>query len=165
MSIGTGLLSAASNISQGNAAAAGQRSLANDSEYQATVARQNAAAAYQSGSSREDQSRMQAGQQLGEQRAALAQSGQNVAASSGAADERQSMVNKELDALGIRYQADVQATGQTNQAVIDEGQAQRQRANAGYAQTSGYIGAAGSLLATAGRYLGRKTDTGLMWGG
>jgi hypothetical protein len=88
--MGAGVMSAIGRISQGNAQAAQQNSLAQDSEYQATVARQNAAAAYQSGSAREDTSRMNSGLQLGEQRAALAQSGQVVSARSGAAVERQS---------------------------------------------------------------------------
>jgi hypothetical protein len=70
---------------------------------------------------------------------------------------RELMVNKELDALGIRYAADVQATWQQNQAAIDVQQASRQRANASAAVTSGYLGAAGSLLQTGGNYLRDKS--------
>lgn len=147
-------LSASSALSQGSANAGQQNALAQDSEYQATVNRQNAAQAVSAAGAREDAQRQQARYQLGEQAAGMAQSGIVAASGSGAAVERQSAINKELAALNIRYEGAVQSTGDLNQASVDDNQALRQRQNATYSRQSSYLSALGAVFAGAGRYAG-----------
>lgn len=153
---GSAVLGAVGSLSKGGAQSAQYQGLAQDQQYQATVARQNASEAITYAGSQEDAQRTQARYQIGEQAAAGAQSG--VIASQGSLGqvERQSAVNKELQALNIRFGGQVNATNSLNQAAIDTQSAQRDQSNAGYAQQSGYLSALGSVFGGVGSYLGGR---------
>lgn len=150
-------LGAAGKISAGNAAAAQQTSLSQDATYQATIARQNSAEAISQAGAQSDAQAQQARYQLGEQAASIGQSGVVASQGSASAVERQSAINKELQGLNIRYQGQVQSTGDLNQAAIETQQAQREASNASYAKSSSYLSATGSVLQGAGSYLGLQS--------
>lgn len=155
-------LGVTSALSQGNAQAASQNALAQNSETQATISRQNAAQSIATAGSREDAQRQQARYQLGEQAASGAQSGLIASEGSLGAVERQSAINKELAALNTRYEGQVGYQSDINQANVDDNEAQLHRANAHYAKQSSYLSALGAVFAGAGRMTGsvsRPTNT------
>lgn len=99
---------------------------------------------------REEMQRRHARQVVGQQVAASAESGGGLFGSN--LDLlRESAFNAEMDALGIRYEGQTQATNMLNQATM-ESYAGKQR------RTGGYLSAAGSLLnGTAGYISGGGT--------
>lgn len=151
VAIASAAVGAISSISQGNAAAAAARSQAQALDYNAAVERQNAQIALQQGNANEEAQRRQARRVLGAQRAGLTEAG----LSGGTAGDlvSQSAADAELDALNIRYGAQLQATGHLNSATLDQQQARQARKNASAAQTAGYIGAGAAALSGYGGYL------------
>lgn len=132
-------LQAAGALMQGQAAR-------NSAEYNATMMDQAATVERQQTSAREDAQRRQARMVLGQQRAALAQSGGGMGGS--AADiMQQSAMNAELDALTLRYEGELRARGLNAQA---EGERYMGR----QAQRASYFSAAGSILSGAGKIAG-----------
>ncbi len=83
-------------------------------EFNITNDKNNAALLAQQTGAREEQSRREARQLLGAQRAAIAQSGVGFGGSS-ADIIRQSTMNSELDALNIRYAGDLERMGILNE--------------------------------------------------
>lgn len=117
----------------------------NAAKYNATVLEQQAATTRNQGLAREELQRAQARQHIGTQLASTAQSG--VALDGSAVDNLQtSMLNAEMDALNIRYERDLNATGLLSQANITRFQGKK-------ARTAGYLSAAGSLMNGASGYL------------
>jgi hypothetical protein len=135
---GTGLV-AYGNIVQGQAQQKGH-------DYNATMLRQNAAIEEQQGGAREEAQRRKAREVLGSQAAAFAQAGTGVGGS--AADiMKQSATNAELDALMIRYESGLKATGLKNEA-------QAETYAGKVAKQAGKYGAIGSILGGGSTYLG-----------
>lgn len=122
----------------------------------AIIEQQNAAAASQAANAREEQHRRQARQILGEQRAAQAQAGVGLGGSSADIAE-QSAINAELDALGIRYEGELERRGHMVRSTSYQAQSGIDRFSAKNARRSGNLGAAAGLLSTAGyAYKGMK---------
>lgn len=116
-------------------------------EGQANVARMNARIASQQGGAREDQQRRENALRLGEQRAAMAQSGFDPSSGSALTLQGQSAANAELDALTTRYESQLQALSFNTQAANLKRQAKS-------ARTTGYLNAAGELLKAGASYGG-----------
>ncbi|MDR8049589.1 hypothetical protein KPB03_18945 [Burkholderia cenocepacia] len=118
----------------------------------AALSDQQAAQVYAQGVSRETAQRAQAGQQLGEQRAAVAESGFNPNAGSALDVQVQSVRNAELDALQMRYQSILQGGTLEDQARQDRYAARTARASANNSLVAGGISAAAGLLGGFGDY-------------
>lgn len=128
---------------------AGYESQSRAAEYNATVSKQNQDAARAHAAVKEDQVRRKAALVLGEQRAAIAQSG--LGASGSMLDiYDESEINAEMDALNVRYEGEMTARGYGNQVNLENYQASSAKSNAGRAMTGGYLGLAGSLLGGIG---------------
>lgn len=139
-------------ITSANAQSASAKSAANAAEYNAEVDRQRAAVAMQQGNANEEAQRRQAAIALGRQTAATAQSGVDLTSGSALDLYQQSATNAELDALNIRYGAQLQAQGLQQQGTLDTMTAQQQRNNARAATTAGYLNAGASALSSYGTY-------------
>ncbi|WP_063807602.1 hypothetical protein [Burkholderia cepacia] len=118
----------------------------------AALSDQQAAQVYAQGVNRETAQRAQAGQQLGEQRAAVAESGFNPNAGSALDVQVQSVRNAELDALQTRYQSILQGGTLEDQARQDRYAARSARASARNSLVAGGISAAAGLLGGFGDY-------------
>ncbi|WP_208453929.1 hypothetical protein, partial [Burkholderia gladioli] len=102
---------------------------------------------------REETQRAQAGQQLGAQRAAVAESGFDPNSGSAALDVQvQSARNAELDALQTRYQGILQGTSLEDSARQTRYQASVARASSRSSLISGGISAAASTLGGLASY-------------
>jgi hypothetical protein len=137
-------VSAIGAISQAQTASANAKSQAQAADYNAQVSRNQAYSAMQESTSAQLAQRRRAGQVLGAQRAAAAQSGVGMGGSTGDVLE-QSGALAELDALNLAYEGDLRAKGYMGQADLDAWNATQARRNAKSAMTSGYLSAAGSL--------------------
>ena len=145
-------VTAVGSIAQGNAAAAQAEGQANAARYNAQINENNAQTALQAGNANEEAQRRKSAQQLGQQRAGLAENG--IGLDSGTATDltEQSAMNAELDALNIRYQGKTQAQAYRSGAALDRAQADQAMANASSARTSGYLTAGASALSAYGKY-------------
>lgn len=133
-------VSAVSAISQGQAQAASAKAQARQAEMNARITRQQA-------SVREDVQRSQMRQELGNQRAAAAQSGFDPNTGSLLELQGDNAGAMEFDALSTRYEGALQALNFDNQARV-------YRAEASNAKRQGYLNAAGSLFGLLGKYGG-----------
>lgn len=141
----TAVIAAYGAYQSGKATEASYRSQQNAAEYNATIERQNATTARQQAGAREEAQRRQARQILGEQRAALSQSG--VGLSGSAADVYgQSAANAELDALNIRYEGELGARGLLAQSQLTSYEGRVAGMNAKSAKRAGKMDAASALL-------------------
>jgi hypothetical protein len=145
-------VSAVGAIQQGAAAAAQGRAQQQAQQVNAAIKEQNSVAVRQQAGAREEQQRRIARQVLGQQRAALAQAGIGVGFGSALDIEEQSAIRAEYDALAIRYEGEMQATGLLASAQQDLYQGQIARAAGKNAQTASYISAGASLLSGAASY-------------
>lgn len=161
LAVGSAAMGAMGAISSANAQAASQNSAANASEYNAEVDRQKAAVAFQQGNANEEAQRRSAAITLGKQRAGAAQSGVDLASGSALDLYKQSATNAELDALNIRYGAQLQSQGFQQQATLDTMSAQQARNNASAATTAGYLSAGASALSAYGTYTTQKSQLAL----
>lgn len=144
-------------IQQGNAQAASYRSQQAASNYNAAVMEQNAGIEREQANAREEAQRREARMILGSQRAALSQAGIGMGGS--AADVmQQSATDAELDALTLRYEGDMRARGLMIGAEQERYQGAVAGANASAARRSGYMQAAGSILAGTGNYMGYQEN-------
>lgn len=144
--------SAISAINQGNNQSAMYKSQAQANAYNADMARQNAQVAAEQGNANEETQRRHARIIEGQQRAAIAEAGIGTDGSAGDLYE-QSASNAEMDALNIRYGAQLQSAGFTNQAGLDDWQGDQNRRNASSARTSGFINAGAAALSGYSNYL------------
>lgn len=145
-------------ITSANAQAASQQSAANAADYNAEVARQKASVAFQQGNANEEAQRRQAAMVMGKQAAATAQSGVDLSSGSALDLYKQSATNAELDALNIRYGAQLQAQGFQQQGTLDTLSAQQSRSNASSAMTAGYLNAGAAALSSYGSYTSQKAS-------
>lgn len=151
------VLGAYGQIQQGKTEAANYKSAAAANTYNAVVNQQNAQQAGMLASSRELQQRDAQAQQLGNMRAAMAESGGGFTGTN-AGLERQSEINAEMDALTTRYQGVLQSRGYQAQAGLDYYQGRVARTNAASAKTGSYFGAAASLLGGASDIYGYQNN-------
>ncbi len=149
-------LGIAGAVTSANAQAASQQSAANASDYNAEVDRQKAAVASQQGNANEEAQRRSAALAMGKQAAATAQSGVDLSSGSALDLYKQSATNAELDALNIRYGAQLQAQGFQQQGTLDTLSAQQARSNASSAMTAGYLNAGAAALSSYGSYTSQK---------
>ncbi|MCO7336008.1 hypothetical protein [Burkholderia multivorans] len=148
------VLQGAGKLSSGLAQAGQQEAAANAAQYNADVSRNQAATAYTLGVQREQAVRDRAAQQLGAQRAAVAESGFNPNAGSALDTQLQSVRNAELDALQTRYQGILQGSQYEQQAAIDQYQADAARKAARGAKIGAYLSLAGQALSSYSSYGG-----------
>ncbi len=109
-------LGAASSIQQGFGAARQSEIAEDEAKRSARIADMNARMMRQQGSAREEQVRRSAERQIARQRAGLAETGGDISGGTPLALLEQSDVEKELDALTVRYNAELQARSQALQA-------------------------------------------------
>lgn len=144
-------VSAVGAIGQGEQQAAQQRAAAQQAEYNATVARNNATLANQQASEQQQAQLRKFGQVQGSARAGIAQSGIGFA---GTADDllTQNQTNNQLDLMTIAFQGENQSRGLMAQADQYKYQAKVNRMNADNAETGGMLSAGASLLSGYGKY-------------
>ncbi|SMG01071.1 virion core protein, T7 gp14 family [Burkholderia singularis] len=118
----------------------------------AALSDQQAKQVYAQNVNREEAQRRQAGQQLGAQRAAVAESGFDPNSGSMLDTQVQSVRNAELDALQLRYQGLLQGESLDDQARQQHYQARVARANSRSSLLSGGISAAASALGGLSAY-------------
>jgi hypothetical protein len=158
----------------GGQAQAGQyKAQAQAANYDATLAQQQGQLAAEVGASREAQSRRSSTALEGQQFAAIAQSGTGVTSGSAREVMRQQSINDQLDALGIRYEGQLEARGYNLEADKYRTEASFDRSNAHNADIGSYLGAGTALLSGAGSGFGAYKSVGGMdglfpgwsWGG
>lgn len=138
MLVAAGTAQAVSAIRQGNYAN-------NVAKAQAENLNQQASATRGLTVIREEAQRKNAREVIGRQLAAGAEAGGSLAGSNLDA-LRESMMNAEMDALGIRYEGEVKARGLENEAKMV-------RSRGKEAKIGGYLSAAGSILTAGAGYL------------
>lgn len=152
------VLGIAGAVTSANAQAASSQSVANAADYNAAVGQERARSAFEQGNANEEAQRRQAAQAMGRQRAATAQSGVDLASGSALDLYKQSATNAELDALNIRYGAQLQGQGMQQQSTLDSLSADQARSNANSALTAGYLNAGASALSSYGAYTGQRAS-------
>jgi hypothetical protein len=131
---------------------------ANAATYNALADNNRATVALQQGNANEEAQRRQAALALGSQTAAMAQSGTDLASGSALDLYKQSATNAELDALNVRYGAQLQAQGLQSQGTLDAMQATQNRSNASTAMSAGYLNAGAAALSAYGSYSTRSAQ-------
>lgn len=144
----------------GYSQSASEESQARAMRYQATLDRQRAALAFQQGNQNEEAQRRRAGIEAGEARAAAAQSGTGLTTGSNLDVIQQNATNAELDALNIRYGAELQARGSLAEADMEDFNAGIMSKRASYTKRSAWMGFAASELSNAGKYVGSLSSGG-----
>lgn len=144
-------VSAFGAMQQADAQSASLRAQAQQQEYNATVARNNAKVAADQANAKEEAQRRHFNALQGQAIAGVAQSGTGFDGSN--LDLlKQNAINNELDALTIRYEGQNQARGLEAQAAQDMYGASVSRMNASNAMTAGYFNAGANLLSGAAKY-------------
>ena len=151
--IAAAAVSVASQIGKGKAQSDQYKGAAAANRYNAAVTRQKAETSYVTAGMREAQFRRQSAITQGKVRAAAAESGTGTGTGSNWDVERQNMLFEEMDALNVRYAGDLEARGFLDQAGMDEYNAELSDMSAKSAKRGGFLGAAGSLFTSAGKYL------------
>ncbi|SOT39785.1 conserved hypothetical protein [Burkholderia cenocepacia] len=152
LTIGSAAISTVGAISGGMAKSAQANQQAAALDRNAVLSDQQATQVYAQNVNRETAQRAQAAQQLGEQRAAVAESGFNPNVGSALDTQVQSVRNAELDALQTRYQGILQGQSLEDQAQQDRYAARTARASARNSLVAGGISAAASLLGGVASY-------------
>ena len=120
-------------------------SQASAQEYNASIAEQHAVTARSQANDREEAQRAHGRQVIGQQLAATAQSGTSLNGTN--LDLlSQSLYGVEVDAMNIRYEGALKASGLNAQASLDRSQADSTR-------TGGYLSAAGKLIGGSSSYI------------
>lgn len=146
------VMSAIGALNQGQQQSSQYQHAADIARYNEAVGRSRAQSALDVGNQKEEMQRRQARLVIGQQRAASAQSGFGFSGS--ALDvERQSQVMAELDALNIRYGAQLEAQGFKSQADLDASQADVYDRSSSNARKGSYLGAAAAALSGTADYL------------
>ncbi len=140
-------------ISDANSKSQAYESQAEWNQYNAAIQRQNAGAALQQSASEQARQNRQARRVMGEQRAAVAQSGTGFGGSNADLLD-QSATLAELDMLNIAYEGQMRARGHEIQAQGEDYSRKVNRRNAGNAKTAGIFSAGRSLLTGVGRGYG-----------
>lgn len=158
LTLSSTLLGAAGAVQQGQATAASSRYNAQVQEMNATLADRRAKDALERGAVEEQRKRQQVAGLQGQQKAAMAANGVDLTFGSPLDTIVDSAVMGEMDALTIRTNTAREAYDYKVGAVNQRAGATMSRAAADNAETSGYLGAAGTILGGAGRaYQGYRT--------
>jgi len=152
--IGGMALQALGTVTNGLSQASQQDAAADADQFNADVSTQESKAAFAQGVEREGMQRRNAGQQLGAQRAAIAESGFDPSSGSALEVQQQSVQNAELDALQTRYQGILQGARYEGQAAIDQYQTNAAKAAARSSKVGAYLSLAGKALSSYGNYAG-----------
>lgn len=144
-------------IQQGKTQEANYKAQTNAERYNTAVNMQNAQQSGMLATSRELMQRDSQAQQLGNMRAAMAESGGGFTGTN-AGLERQSEINAEMDALTTRYQGVLQSRGYSAAAGLDAYQSRVAGVNASQARTGGYFGAAEALIGGASNIYGYQNN-------
>jgi hypothetical protein len=138
-------VSAVGALQAGAAAEAQAKAQADANAYNARVKEIQAGVEREAAGRREEQQRRKARQVLGEQRAALVQSGVGMMGS--ALDiEEQSATAAELDALSIRYEGEMAAKGLLYDAEAEKFEGRANLAAGKNAKTASYLKAGSAIL-------------------
>lgn len=139
-------------------AAAGSYSQSKNAEkaadYSAKVEKVNAQNILSQAAANEDAQRRKSAVQMGQQRAALAESGISLSSGTGLDLTNESAINAERDALNIRYSGKLNADNAFAQAGLDQMKAKQYKNSAGLGAAtsalSAYSGSGGSFRGSAG---------------
>ena len=148
MLVASSAMQAVGAIQQGKAAEANAQSQANAARYNAQVKEMQAGVERQQANVREDQQRRKARQILGQQQAAVAQSGTGFMGSNIDVID-QSSYAAELDALTIRYEGEMRAKGLLAEAEQEEYYAKSALVAGKNAKRASYVAAGSALLSGA----------------
>lgn len=149
--IASAVVSAIGAYSAGQAQKNSALSAQQAANYNATVDKQNAAAAEQAGSARELAMRQQNDQIMGQERASVGESGGGFTGTN-VGVLAQNGTNLELNALNSRYNSTMQARGLLSQSTEQEYQGMAAGMNASSDNTASYLGAASSALGATSNY-------------
>lgn len=149
--IATTAFSVLGAISSANAESSAYQAKANTDTYNAEVAKRNAEVQAAESASEQSRHRRQVRQVMGEQRAAIAQSGTGFGGSNKDIVDRTATL-AELDAMNIAYEGQARYQAAMSQSSIDSYSAGVNRSNARNARTAGYINAGKSILTSVALY-------------
>ena len=158
--IASTIISAVGALQAGAAAEAQAETQAQANRYNAQVKELQAGVERQVAGRKEEAQRREARQVLGEQRAALAQSGVQLGTGSAADIQEQSATMAELDALTIRYQGEMAAKGLLYDAEADKFEARANIAAGKNAKTASYLKTGSAVLSGASDYQAYKSMKG-----
>lgn len=145
LTIAAAVLQVAGKVQESKAQQSAYKAQIQAMEYNAAINRQRAETARSAWNQREEQQRRAARVFMGKQRAAIAESGLGLGGSN-ADIERQSEVLAELDALNIRYEGELEASGFLAQSELDTYEAGSLKSQAKQAKKASYLGIASSIL-------------------
>lgn len=147
------VMKAFGSIQQGNIESANAKASANAARYNSAIEDQNRSLAGSMASANELRQRQKDMQELGSQRAAMAEGGQLGAPSTGLI-QRSSAINAELNALDTRYSGLLQSRNSQIASAQYAYQGRVSDVNAGAAKKAGLLGGATSLLQGASSIYG-----------
>lgn len=169
-SVATGATMAGAGLGAAGALMGGVSAMG-QANYQASIAKQNAAAAQaqagmdlRAGQTAESEGKLKVGATVGAQRAAQAANGVDVGVGSAAQIQQSTRDQGTFDAAITRYNAERAAYGQNVQATSDLAQAKMDKASGRNALIGSFIGAASSTLGGLGKvasYAGQNTTAGV----
>ena len=145
------------SLFQGYTQAANLERSAHMSEINAQLYLRNASRIRLEAGLNEEAHRRAARRILGEQRAAIFESG-TAASGSNLGVYDQSVIDSELDALNIRYSGDQQARQQQMEAAVATYEAGAARAGAKSARRAAWIGAGSAAVTSGSQYYSYKND-------
>ncbi len=134
------------SINQANVAAANADSAENAALWNAENNRRRGELALQQGNAREERARRLSRKEKGELRAGLVENGISLTNGTGSDLVKESSLNAELDALNIRYDAQLTAGGYQDAANMNKFEASTARAQGKQAKNSMVFGVATSVL-------------------
>lgn len=152
LAVGSAALGGVGAIQQGFQAEAQAKSQANMAEYNAQMAEMQARQEYAQAGAQEDLQRRRARAAIGTQLASNAQAGGGLNTDL----LRQSLYGAETDALAIRYDGALRASGFKSEADLQRSNAAMLRSSAKQAKTAGFLSAAGSLMNAGTAYYQRS---------
>lgn len=155
LTIGSTLLGAYGAVQQGEAQAAASNYNAKVADMNATLSERRARDALERGQKEEQHKRTEVQRILGQQRAAQAANGVDLTFGSPLDTIVDTAVLGEMDALTIRTNSAREAYDYRVDAVNKRADGTLNRMNAKAAKTSGYLGAAGTVLTGAGKAYGQ----------
>jgi hypothetical protein len=150
--IASAAIGAVGAISSGQQQKTQFQAYAQANEYNALAQQQRAQTSRLVAGEREQMQRRESAFAIGKQRAAAAESGLGLGGSTGDLTS-QSELFAEMDALNVRYQGELEASGLMSQANLEGWQAGVNRQSGSSAAALGYVGAAGQILSSYGGYL------------
>lgn len=150
MAATSGALGVVSAVQSGKQASAAAQSEANMAEYNAKMSEIRARQSYAAAGVQEEELRRRGRAAVGMQLASSAEAGAGLNADL----LRESVMGIEGDAMAIRYEGDLKAQGQKDEALLQRSSADVARSRGKQAKTASYLNAATSVLGAATSYYG-----------